>query len=74
MILGPSIHFANADGIDNGDVSTSQLYADLAAGKDKEVPPTSFTAFADVSLNDYLSDTMNMALISRSETSHPRST
>lgn len=50
VILGPAIHYADAQGIDKSDVSTSSLYAALAAGKDASVPDSSFTAWADVSL------------------------
>lgn len=48
MILGPAIHYADAQGLDKSDVSTSSLYAALAAGKDASIPDTSFTAWADV--------------------------
>ena len=48
MILGPSIHYADAKGIESSDVSTSSLYAALAAGKDAKIPDTAFTAWADV--------------------------
>lgn len=48
MILGPSIHYADAQGIESSDVSTSSLYAALAAGKDAKIPDAAFTAWADV--------------------------
>jgi hypothetical protein len=48
-IFGPPIHMASADTLSNGDVSTSTFFACLATGKDQEVPPTTFAAFADVS-------------------------
>jgi hypothetical protein len=48
VILGPSIHYADAEGIESSDVSTSSLYAALAAGKDAKIPDTAFTAWADV--------------------------
>jgi hypothetical protein len=50
VILGPSIHYADAKGIESSDVSTSSLYAALAAGKDAKIPDTAFTAWADVRL------------------------
>jgi hypothetical protein len=51
VILGPSIHYADAKGIESSDVSTSSLYAALAAGKDAKIPDTAFTAWADVRLS-----------------------
>jgi nucleoside-diphosphate-sugar epimerase len=48
VILGPAIHYASAEGIESSDVSTSSLYAALAAGKDSKIPDTAFTAWADV--------------------------
>lgn len=50
VILGPSIHYADAEGIDKADPSTAWLFASLAAGKSAKVPDTAFTGWADVSL------------------------
>lgn len=71
MILGPSIHYASAEGIDKSDVSTSSLFAALAAGKKAQIPDTSFTAWADVSasviLEARVADQLNRSATSPSD-------
>ena len=51
VIAGPAIHYANTTGdeLANADVSTSNFYKALAGGKDAELIPTPFPAYADVS-------------------------
>jgi hypothetical protein len=52
VILGPAIHYgpgSTADDLKNADVSTTDTFNAVAAGKDGQVPPTPFPLYADVS-------------------------
>ena len=53
VILGPAIHYgpgSTAEDLKNSDVSTTDTFNAIAAGKDGQVPPTPFPIYADVSV------------------------
>lgn len=52
VILGPAIHYGpgtTAEDLKNSDVSTTDTFNAIGAGKDGKVPPSPFPIYADVS-------------------------